>query len=34
MVDDINLINSIIMNENICEACMFGKQARLFFSKY
>ena len=33
MVDDINLINSIILNENICEACLFGKQARSFFSK-
>ena len=31
MVDDINLINSIILSENICEACMFGKQARSFF---
>ena len=31
MVDDINLINSIILNENICEVCMFGKQARSFF---
>ena len=31
MVDDINLINNIILNENICEACMFGKQARSLF---
>ena len=31
MVDDINLINSIILNKNICEACMFGKQARSLF---
>ena len=30
-VDDINLINNIILSENICEACMFRKQARSFF---
>ena len=33
MINDINLINNIIPNENICEACIFGQQARLPFQK-
>ena len=33
MVDDIDLINNIIPNDNIFEACIFGKQARLPFQK-
>ena len=33
MVNDIDLINNIIPNDNICEVCIFGKQARLPFQK-
>ena len=33
MVDEINLINNIIPNDDICEACIFGKQARLPIQK-
>ena len=27
MVDDINLIDNIMPNDKLCEACIFGKQA-------
>lgn len=33
MVSDFNLINNVVANDNLCEACIFGKQARLSFNK-
>lgn len=32
-IDDINHIDKIIPNDNLCEACINGKQARLLFEK-
>lgn len=33
MVDDIKLIEKVYLQEKICEACIYGKQARLPFAK-
>ncbi|KOC60032.1 Copia protein, partial [Habropoda laboriosa] len=33
MVDDINHIERVVPNDNLCEACIKGKQARLSFEK-
>lgn len=33
MIDDINHIDKIISNDNLCEACINGKQALLLFEK-
>lgn len=32
-IDDINHIDKIIPNDNLCEACINGKRARLLFEK-
>lgn len=33
MIDDTNHIDKIIPNDNLCEACINSKQARLLFEK-
>lgn len=33
MIDDINYIDKIIPNDNLCEACINSKQAGLLFEK-
>lgn len=33
MINDAELVNKIIPNDNLCEACIKGKQARLSFQK-